>query len=477
MGFKQYVWFAAVTVLAFVLRVWDLGSPSRMVMDEIYYTVEANSMLQRGYESYVASDWSVFSNVDRLNEKFEKFTTYLQGGEGFLSWHPPLGKWLIASGMGVFGVDNPVGWRIMSVVFGTGVVVLTMWLAFLIFRKQWVALLAGVFVAVDGFAIAMSRIAMLDVFMVFFGVAGFVFIVKYVYARVLDGRGFIWLVLASVMFGLSAGVKWSGLFLYFAAGLIVITCEVWLFVKMRRVTKTVLVGQVAVKVLTSVGVFVLTYVTVWIPYVLGQIIRKGFSEGATSLVDVHLFMFGNGQSIDANHNFRSKASEWLLVSHPTLVFTDGQGSLITTLPNLVFWFTGLLGFAVLFVMLLKKRVFLSAWVLFPPVVFSLLPWLVLSERTTYQYYAIVFLPFLYITAAWLLMRLWSRKADRLGKIFAMFIVTVGLLFSVVMLPSATGMRNVEGFPVGSVFFNYWTNLNASLGLYDVTQVENKELVE
>jgi len=77
-----------VTVGAVALGVWArlyrLGFPSRILWDERYFPVMANKYLNGVYQ---------------------------------FDLHPPLGKFIIAVGISLFGND-PIGWRIMPVVFG-----------------------------------------------------------------------------------------------------------------------------------------------------------------------------------------------------------------------------------------------------------------------------------------------------------------------------------------------------------------------
>jgi 4-amino-4-deoxy-L-arabinose transferase-like glycosyltransferase len=92
---------------------------------------------------------------------------------------PPLGKWLIASGIFIFGND-PVGWRIISIIFG----LIGIFIVYLISKKlteKWpqsnlfVPLLVTFLLATENLTFVMGHAAMLDVFYVTFMLLGFLF--------------------------------------------------------------------------------------------------------------------------------------------------------------------------------------------------------------------------------------------------------------------------------------------------------------
>jgi dolichyl-phosphate-mannose-protein mannosyltransferase len=113
----------------------------------------------------------------------------------------PLGTWIIASGISIFG-DNPVGWRIMSVLFG----VASIFIFYLLCRhlvnmesgnqtemqspngippqaswftiKTFIPLFATFLFAFENLSFIQSSIALLDVFYVTFMLAGFLFYLK-----------------------------------------------------------------------------------------------------------------------------------------------------------------------------------------------------------------------------------------------------------------------------------------------------------
>ena len=75
--------------------------------------------------------------------------------------HPPLGKLVVAASMALFG-DNPLGWRLPSLVAGLACIALISGIARTLSGEAWLALLASGLFALDNLALVHSRIARLD---------------------------------------------------------------------------------------------------------------------------------------------------------------------------------------------------------------------------------------------------------------------------------------------------------------------------
>lgn len=110
--------------------------------------------------------------------------------------HPPLGKWLIASGMLIFG-DNALGWRFFPVLFGTASIFLFYFICLRLARLDpeaysngangpplrrgagwfqftiFVPVLATFLFATDNMSFIQGHVAMLDVFSITFMLLGF----------------------------------------------------------------------------------------------------------------------------------------------------------------------------------------------------------------------------------------------------------------------------------------------------------------
>lgn len=165
-------WLLVITLaIASLLRFAGLGEPAEVYFDETYYANDAVVYLE-GPDAFRHNLDEKYGGKSREDEILP-----VAGKPGEISWvHPPVGKWLIAAGIALFG-KNPWGWRIMSAIFGTGLVAITYLIAFQFWRRHLWAMAAGLLVAVDGLAIVQSRVAMLDIFATTFIALAFLFAV------------------------------------------------------------------------------------------------------------------------------------------------------------------------------------------------------------------------------------------------------------------------------------------------------------
>ncbi|MBW9206941.1 phospholipid carrier-dependent glycosyltransferase [Mumia sp. zg.B17] len=226
----------AVTLLAFAARVWRLEYPPRLLFDETYYAKDAWSLLRFGY----AQDW-----VEDANAKVEAGqTTGLWTGEPTQVVHPEVGKWMIAIGEQLFGM-NAFGWRISAAVVGALTVLVLARMVRRLSGSTALGCLAGLLLAVDGVHLVMSRLALLDVFLAFWLVCAVACVVadrewgrtriarRYATTETVSGFGPVrmlllrpWRLAAGVCFGLAVGTKWSALYVLAAVGVFVWVLDV-----------------------------------------------------------------------------------------------------------------------------------------------------------------------------------------------------------------------------------------------------------
>ncbi|MEI6591193.1 MAG: phospholipid carrier-dependent glycosyltransferase, partial [Actinomycetes bacterium] len=81
-----WVGYIFVTLLAGILRFYNLANPAKLVFDETYYVKDAYTLSQSGVE---------LSWPNNPNPAFEASKVHTFLNDPAFVVHPPLGKWLI----------------------------------------------------------------------------------------------------------------------------------------------------------------------------------------------------------------------------------------------------------------------------------------------------------------------------------------------------------------------------------------------
>ena len=219
-----------VAALCFIMRLVSLSRPSNLMFDETYYAKDAWTLLQRGAEM----SWPEDANSQVVSGNVDIFTN----DPSFIV-HPQLGKWLIAAGEQIFGM-NSFGWRISALVFGTIMVVAVIRLARRLSRSTLIGLIAGLLLTFDGLHFVMSRIALLDIFEATFTVLAVACVAadrdwfQLRLATYLRQKGAVnlngkfgplifwrpWRLAAGLMFGAAIACKWNAVYVLAAMGLL-----------------------------------------------------------------------------------------------------------------------------------------------------------------------------------------------------------------------------------------------------------------
>jgi dolichyl-phosphate-mannose-protein mannosyltransferase len=168
---------------ALALLLPGIGTPPKMYFDEPYFVPEARALIQR--KPNPAPDAPPLAK-------------------------PPLGKLIMAVGMEAAG-DNPFGWRIAGVVCGALTVVAVYLWSYLLLEDRSLAALAAGLALFNNFLFVMSRIATVDVFLLFFLMWS---LVAYTAALTLDvgvGTRRILFCASGVLVGLAAACKWNAI--------------------------------------------------------------------------------------------------------------------------------------------------------------------------------------------------------------------------------------------------------------------------
>ncbi len=441
-------WLLPLVIIVFAagLRFAYLSHPERIYFDETYYATNAAQLLEFGVEAEPRVEADPGQGVDPV------FVV-----------HPPVAKWLIASGIAVFG-DNSVGWRAAAAVAGTLLVGVTYAIALRLFRRRGVAALTAFLLSIDGLALTMSRISMLDIFLALFvalGVWALLIDRDRRWARVSDvetmpaaappdsaespavrrlprmPRPYLWL--AGVAFGLALASKWSAVLAIGAAGLYLLSSEIaW----RRAVTgrwyrqpwRLAGLGLAGLVLVPGV-IYVASYVSWFANY---ERTRPGVADCATAPCDVGPAeiaggWFGEQQDIyrfhrdlEVTHSYRASAILWPLTRRPVVYYyescaadrTDeepcvvepGMVEEIVGLGNPAVWWAALAVYPALLYAAIRRRDRVAATIL----VFLLgqyVPWLG-SSRPLFFFYALPLVPFVTLGLGWAAAHLLPRRGLR-----------------------------------------------------------------
>ena len=401
----------ALTFIAFLFRIFHLATPKGLVFDEIYYVDGARDYLKYGVE-------------------------VTKGAPEFVV-HPPVGKWLIAGGIKLFG-DHEFGWRIAVAIAGTLTIYLTARIAQRIFHENKWANLAALLMVLDGLNLVMSRTALLDIFLTLFVLLAVNAWLKGKYLNF------------AIYLGLAMGCKWSALYFIFAFLVLELVVN-------RNLIRVIKVG------LTSVGIYMLTWFG-WFASSLGWD-RDSRSNPIASLIYYHKEMLGFHTGLTEKHSYQANPWSWIVMGRPTSFFYQspkGCGSKscsqeVLALGTPILWWLGVLALVVLIGINLHNfamREFeMASLIPFLGIAAGYLPWFFFQKRTVFTFYAIVIEPFL-ILAIVLLAKLAYEYDEKFKYLIALVVIAIAINF-IYFLPIFTGQITTYNAWFARMWWSSW----------------------
>lgn len=426
-----------VIALAAFLRLWQLGYPSKLVFDETYYVKDAWTLWNTGAERAWPQDANPAFEAGRVND-FLSDPSFVV--------HPPLGKWIIGFGMWLFGAENSYSWRVTTAVIGVAAVGILILVAKLLFKSQAWAIAAGFLFAIDGHAIVMARTALLDSTLMFFVLLAFYFLLRDQQIRNIDELIWFrpWLIYAGLALGAATAVKWSGLYFLAAFGIYVVVSEsvARRAAGQKKWMVSGFIKQGAITFIQLVPVTAVVYLLSWTGWILTS---DGYDRNATdnwltSLIEYHRAAYGFHVALAAPHSYASNPLSWLFGIRPTSFFyegskygengclsADGCSSAITALGNPFIWWPAAASVFFIAVWYAKTRERLAGLILLG-IAGGYVPWLFYMHRTTFQFYAIAFLPWM-ILALIFVAKHYVTKAQRPVRAQGLFYAYLLLAFA------------------------------------------------
>ena len=386
-----------IALVSFFLRIFHLGDIKTFIFDEVYYVDGARDLLKFGVE------------VTGNNPEFIV--------------HPPIGKWLIALGIQLFG-DSAFGWRFTTAVAGSLMILLIALIAHRLFRNPLLTGLASALMAVDGLALVHSRTALLDNFL-----ALFILIATYFFIR----RQYWW---TAIALGIALGIKWSAIYFILVFGVIA------LYRAFTHHTGKALIRPT----LERIGQFVLLptgiYLISWIGWFNSQ---RGWARDysanvLTSFVHYHQQILNFHTSLTEKHTYQANPWSWLIMGRPTSFFyqspkgcgADSCSQEILALGTPLLWWSATIALSVVVGLWIRaalmRRIEPALTIIVAGMTAGYLPWFFYQSRTVFTFYAIVFQPFLILALVYCAQLIRSRYGRRGEIVIAAGILLIALNF-------------------------------------------------
>jgi len=352
-----------IAIASLLLRLFNIASIKSLIFDEVYYVDGARDLLAYGVE--------------------------VDGSAAEFVVHPPIGKWMIASGIKIFG-DNPLGWRIATAVAGSLMILLIAAIVYRLFYSPFLTVVASVLMAVDGMALVHSRTALLDNFLALFTLTATYFFIRKSYY------------LSGLFLGLAIGTKWSGLYFLALFGLIALY-RAFTFFNGKDLIKPTL------RVVGAFGLTpIATYIASWSGWLLSD---RGWKRDSDSnpliaLKNYHEEILGFHRNLSTPHNYEANPWSWLIQGRPTSFFyetpkgceAESCSQEVLALGTPLLWWSATIALAVVFGYWIRsiamRRTDPAASIIISGIAAGYLPWFFFQDRTVFTFYTIVFQPFM-----------------------------------------------------------------------------------
>ena len=444
-----------ITAIGGFLRFWNLNKPPRLDFDEAYYVKQAYSMMKWGWERRWVGDEGGAKATNLWDQnKIDQIWVMSGGDQADYVVHPPLGKWMIAFGEWIIGPTYRYGWRFSVALVGTLSILMLARIARRMFGSTLLGCTAGLLLAVDGMHFTQSRTGLLDIFVMFWALAGFGFILidrdrsrARLAARVEAGDRPKWYLpwqwwrpfhlLAALCFGLGAGVKWSGAFFL---AVFLVASVLWDLGARRASGEKHWLPSILPSgiygAITAIPVAIAAYLATWFGWFASKDAwdrqwgfnnPQGYGAGILpntlrGLLHYHHEVYKFHVGVTDDHPWQSNPWSWLVMGRPTLFWLDGgaqcppgmAGPCTQAVHNLgtpAIWWAATLGVFVLFFCWAFRRDWRAGAIL-AGFVAGYVPWFNYQERTIFTFYAIAFTPWVILAVVYCLgLVLGPRDAD------------------------------------------------------------------
>jgi dolichyl-phosphate-mannose--protein O-mannosyl transferase len=314
---------------------------------------------------------------------------------------------------------------------GTASIVLIYLIALKLFDSIFLASLASAFLALDGLNLVMSRVALLDIFLMFFVLLAAYFLLSNQY----------WL--SAIAIGAATGVKWSGAYLI----------PIFLLISINFV-RSGLIKQLVIRLTQFILTPILIYLITWLGWI---ITNKGWdrnwaaNQSDSFIPDVmrnlwhyHSEILNFHTGLNDEHSYSANPWSWLILGRPTSFYYQtpaGCGATscaqeILAIGTPLLWWAATISLAVTIGFWLKQRDQISSFIL-TGVVVTYLPWFFFQNRTMFSFYAVTISPFLILALVYMISKLMQSGVKRVFIYIFVFLIFMNFLY---FLPIFTGLE-------------------------------------
>lgn len=403
---RDWLIVAGLTLIAGLFRFVNLHYPAAIVFDETY---------------------------------FAKFAHDYLTNTPFFDAEPPLAKFLIAGGEWLFKsnpdtLTNPFGWRFATALFGTAVIPMMYLFAKRLFGGFVVPCLAAVFALLDGLLLVESRVAVIDIFVVFFNLLTYTLFLMHLQAKD-RSRSILLLTATGISLGLALAVKWITLaFIATAAlilGILYLAKRSWVRKLFKVRSAKAIFDAIGAQRKNLQGPFTYLMLLVILPIALYVVIfsfHVPFDSTHEGIWGIHQQIYNYHHNLTATHPYGSAWWSWPLLIRPVAYYfnaANGQWAGILALGNPVLWWGGLAAVAFAAVRVWKQRALPLIIILFA-LVAHYGPWS-LIPRVLFIYHYLGGLPFVFLALAYAGGESWNwRPKDSSVQLFGWVLLTAGV---------------------------------------------------
>ena len=358
-------------------------------------------------EQHLVPERRTFMNSTYFDEIYHPRTGYefvhglaACGNTTVFEWtHPPMGKNFIAMSVAAFGM-TPFAWRLPGTLFGIFMIPLLYFFARDLLKSNGFALFAAFIFTFDFMLFAQTRLATIDTYVVFFVIAMYFCMYRYIIGMEANTlkRSLTWLALCGVMMGFAIASKWQGVYGALGLPILFFPALYKLYLRDLKQAKTIFFACFAFFIAIPLAIYVLSY----IPFV------RATGWDWTSIWRNQQMMFRYHDGLTETHSGSSRWWQWPLLIRPLWLYVTHhvlgsvQGIMVTMGSPAVWWFGIPITIFAIFMAFKKWNEGKTDYALIFLLVgyaAQFIPWIPVS-RITFIYHYFPSVPFVVIIIAW-----------------------------------------------------------------------------